>query len=57
MAERAIEFLSRIRQRVSHVQFVLLRVEEGVVIVTLREIALRRPRDQTLLGVVADGAG
>ncbi len=57
VAEVAIELFTGVWKVVSHVQLVLLRVEECGVIVTFREIALGRPRIQSLLCLVADRAG
>ena len=42
VAEFAIDFLPGIRKIVSDVQFVLFRIEEGVEIIALGEVALRR---------------
>lgn len=57
VAEIARELLRRVRQVVSGVQFVLACVEEGVEIVPLWKVALRRSGDQALFGLVTDRAG
>src|SRR5262245_8525251 len=55
VAEDAFHFFA-VRQFISDVQSVLLGVEKRVEVVAHREVALRRARDQPLLGVVADDA-
>lgn len=57
MAEIAIELFTGARQIVSDVQFVLPGVKECIVVVALREVALRRPGIQTLFCLVANRAG
>src|SRR5262245_65417893 len=56
MAEGAVHLFA-VGQFISDVQFVLLGVEKRVEVVAQREVALRRARVQSLLGVVADDAG
>jgi len=46
--------LFAVGQFITDVQFVLFGVEKRVEVVALREVPLRRARDQPLLGVVAD---
>src|SRR5262249_5244490 len=55
MAKSAVHLFA-VGQLVSDVQFVLLGVEKRVEIVTQREVALRRARDQPLLSIVTDDA-
>src|SRR5215510_1203390 len=55
VAEGAFHLFA-VGQFISDVQSVLLGVEKRVEVVALREVALRRARDQPLLGAVADDA-